>query len=139
MLEAPEVGLAVVRIFLGLLFVAHGLDILTVGMKRTTAFFDAFRVPLPKVTTPFAGLLQTVAGLAIVLGVFAQVAAGALVLLMIAAIAFVHGRFGFPNINIVGQNDDGYQLGVPGFEFNYSLIAGLLAIAIGGPGLWAIA
>lgn len=139
MIDEPGAGLAVVRILVGLLFFAHGLDILTVGMGRTKAFFRAFKVPVPDITTPLAGVVQAVGGLAMVVGLAADAAAGVLVALMVAAIWFVHGRFGFPNINIVGQTDDGgYQLGIPGFEFNVALIAGLLAVAIGGPGEWAI-
>ncbi|MGH8998516.1 MAG: DoxX family protein [Acidimicrobiia bacterium] len=139
MLEEHGIGLAVVRIMIGLLFVAHGLDILTAGMARTVAFFEAYKVPMHKVTAPLAGVLQVAGGLAMVLGLGAQIGAWALAALMVGAIWYVHGRCGFPNINIVGQADDGSpQFGMPGFEFNYALIAGLLAVAIGGPGRWAI-
>lgn len=138
MLEEPEIGLAITRTIIGLLFLAHGLDILTVGMGRTTQFFTAFKVPIPKVSTVFAGVLQTAGGVAMIAGFYAQVAAWALVLLMLAAVYFVHGRFGFPNINIIGQTNEGYQLGMPGFEFNLALIAGLLVVAVGGPGAWAV-
>jgi len=139
MIEEPGAGLALVRILVGLLFLAHGADILTAGMGRTKVFFKAFRVPVPELTTPLAGVVQTAAGLAMVLGFAADVAAWMLIALMAAAIYFVHGRFGFPNINITGENDDGsYRLGIPGFEFNVALIAGLLAVAIGGAGKWSI-
>lgn len=139
MIDEPGAGLAAVRILVGLLFFAHGLDILTAGMGRTKVFFQAFNVPLPEVTTPLAGVVQAVAGLALILGVAADVAAWVLIALMVGAIYFVHGRFGFPNINITGENADGsYRLGIPGFEFNVALIAGLLAVAIGGAGKWAI-
>ena len=139
MIDDPGAGLAVVRILVGLLFFAHGLDIITVGMGRTKVFFKAFEVPAPEVTTPLAGVVQAVGGLAMVIGLDADVAAWVLTALMVGAIWFVHRRFGFPNINITGQNDDGsYQLGIPGFEFNVALIAALLAVAIGGAGKWSI-
>jgi putative oxidoreductase len=139
MIDEPGAGLAVVRILVGFLFFAHGLDIMTAGMGRTKVFFKAFKVPAPDVTTPLAGVVQVLGGLAMIVGLGADVAAWVLTGLMIAAIWFVHGRFGFPNINITGQNDDGsYQLGIPGFEFNVALIAGLLAVAIGGAGKWSI-
>lgn len=139
MIEEPGAGLAAVRILVGFLFFAHGLDIVTVGMGRTKAFFKAFRVPASDITTPLAGIVQTLAGLAMIIGLGADVAAWVLIALMVLAMYYVHGRFGFPNINITGQNDDGsYQLGMPGFEFNVALIAGLLAVAIGGAGKWAI-
>ena len=139
MIDEPGAGLAVVRILVGFLFFAHGLDILTAGMGRTKDFFKAFKVPMADVTTPFAGVLQAAGGLAMIIGLGADVAAAALVVLMILAMYYVHGRFGFPNINITGQNEDGsYKLGMPGFEFNVALIAGLLAVAIGGAGKWSI-
>jgi putative oxidoreductase len=139
MIDEPGAGLAVVRILVGLLFFAHGLDILTAGMGRTKVFFRAFKVPVPDIMTPAAGVIQAVGGLAMIVGLGADVAAAVLTVLMIAAIYYVHGQFGFPNINITGQNDDGsYQLGIPGFEFNVALIAGLLAVVIGGAGKWSI-
>jgi putative oxidoreductase len=139
MIEEPGAGLAVVRILVGLLFFAHGLDILTAGMGRTKAFFSAFKVPMVDVMTPAAGVVQAAGGLAMIIGLGADVAAWVLTALMVGAIYYVHGRFGFPNINITGQNDDGsYKLGMPGFEFNVALIAGLLAVAIGGAGKWSI-
>src|ERR1044072_1002732 len=139
MLDEPRAGLAAVRILVGFLFFAHGLDILTAGMGRTKEFFKAFKVPMADVTTPLAGVVQAAGGLAMIIGLGADVAAGVLIVLMVLAIYYVHGRFGFPNINITGQNDDGsYKLGMPGFEFNVALIAGLLAVAIGGAGKWSI-
>jgi putative oxidoreductase len=138
-IDEPGAGLAVVRILIGLLFLAHGADILTAGMGRTKVFFKAFKVPAADLTTPLAGIVQTVGGLAMVVGLAADVAAWVLIALMVAAIYFVHGRFGFPNINITGEHEDGsYQLGLPGFEFNVALIAGLLAVAVGGGGKWSI-
>lgn len=139
MIDEPGAGLAVVRILVGLLFFAHGLDILTAGMGRTKVFFQAFKVPAADVMTPLASVVQAVGGLAMIIGLGADVAAAVLTLVMVGAVYYVHGRFGFPNINITGQNPDGsYQLGIPGFEFNVALIAGLLAVVVGGPGKWAI-
>ena len=139
MIDEPGAGLAVVRILVGLLFFAHGLDILTAGMGRTKVFFQAFKVPAPDIMTPLAGVVQAVGGLAMIVGFAADVAAAVLTVVMIGAIYFVHGQFGFPNINITGQNADGsYKLGIPGFEFNVALIAGLLAVVIGGAGKWSI-
>jgi putative oxidoreductase len=140
MMEEQGAGLLVVRVLIGLLFFAHGLDILTpAGAKRTVGFFAAYKVPMASVSAPLAGVAQVLAGLAMILGLGAQIGAWVLVGVMVGAIAYVHGRFGFPNINIVGQTPEGApQLGMPGYEFNVALIAGLLAVAIGGPGAWAI-
>lgn len=139
MWEEPGGGLAAVRIIVGLLFFAHGLDILTAGKQRTIDFFAAYKVPRAAISAPLAGVAQVVAGLAMILGLGAQIGAIVLIGVMVGAIAYVHGRFGFPNIHIVGQNDDGSPVfAMPGYEFNVALIAGLLAVAIGGPGSWAI-
>lgn len=140
MWEEPGGGLAAVRIIVGLLFFAHGLDIVTAGKQRTIDFFTAYKVPMAPISAPLAGVAQLLAGLAMILGLGAQIGAIVCLGVMVGAIAYVHGRFGFPNINITGQNPDGSPvMGMPGYEFNVALIAGLLAIAIGGPGEWAIA
>ncbi len=139
MWEETGGGLFAVRLVIGLLFFAHGLDILTAGKQRTIDFFAAFKVPMAQISAPLAGVAQTLAGLAMILGLGAQVGAIAMIALMVGAIFYVHGRFGFPNINIVGQQDDGSPVfAMPGYEFNVALIGGLLAVAIGGPGVWAI-
>jgi putative oxidoreductase len=139
MWEETGGGLLAVRIVMGLLFFAHGLDILTAGKQRTIDFFAAYKVPLAKLSAVASGYAQALAGLAMLLGLGAQIGAIAMVALMVGAMYYVHGRFGFPNIHIVGQKEDGSpEFAMPGYEFNVALIGGLLAIAIGGPGSWAI-
>ncbi len=140
MWEEPEAGLTAVRIIIGLLFLAHGLDILTAGKERTVAFFQAYKVPMAAASAPLAGVAQFLSGLAMIIGLGAQIGAIVCIAVMVGAILYVHGRVGFPNINITGQDEHGAPLfGMPGYEFNVALVAGLLAVAIGGPGEWAIA
>jgi putative oxidoreductase len=56
-----------------------------------------------------------------------------LILSMIGAMLTVQLRYGFSSINTIGLTPDGPVFGPPGYEINLLYIAGLLALALGGP------
>ncbi len=72
-----------------------------------------------------SALVETFGGLALVLGLVTPLAAGLLVANLMMAIITVHRRNGFWSAN-------------RGFEFPLTLIGGLLAIGLAGPGDYAV-
>jgi putative oxidoreductase len=132
----PSWSRLVVRLALGVVFVAHGGQKVFgwfggPGLKGTIqAFQQHLKVPPPATVT--AALLEFLGGLAMLAGFLARPAAVGLIVVMLVAIAKVHGRHGF-FINFSGTPGKGH-----GFEFNFVLIAMALSILIAGAGALSI-
>ena len=58
--------------------------------------------------------------------------------LALVAMFTVHVRYGFSSINTIGLTPAGPVFGPPGYEINLLYIAGLLALALIGPGALSI-
>ena len=132
----PSWSHALVRLALGVVFVAHGSQKVFgwfggPGLKATIQMFQQYmKVPPPATVT--AALIELLGGLAMLLGLLARPAALGLIVVMLVAIVKVHGRHGF-FINFSGTPGKGH-----GFEFNFVIIAMALSILIGGAGAWSI-
>ena len=117
-----DAALFIFRVTLGLVFVAHGWQKLFVqGPVETAGQFSAFGVPQAKLSAYIAGVGELVGGALLVVGLLTTFIAGALALLMVAALYFVHLSRGI-------FVSDG------GFEYVAVLIAGLFIIVVFGSG-----
>jgi putative oxidoreductase len=123
---AVDVSLLLLRIIVGVIFAAHGAQKLFGvwggrGLAATVA-------PPPDGMGPL-GYLVTIGeffgGLGLIVGFLTRFSAASLIVIMIGAIAMVHGKNGFFQ-----------QAG--GFEYNLALIGLLLPIFICGPGKLSI-
>lgn len=64
-------GLALIRIMMGIVLVYHGyLKITKLGWA--VGFFGKVGIPIPSVSGPFITLLETVGGLALIVGLFTR-------------------------------------------------------------------
>jgi putative oxidoreductase len=118
-----DISLVLVRVVVGVIFVAHGAQKL----------FGAFGGPGLAGTVNMLGSLaypvtigEFFGGLGLIVGFLSRFSAASLILIMLGAIAMVHGQHGF-------FASDG------GFEYNFALIGLLLPILIAGPGRFAVA
>ena len=120
------IALAVLRVAIGFLFLAHGWQKFNqFTIPGTTAAFEQMGVPAAGLVAPLMATLEVAGGLALILGLLARVAGTALALAMIGAIVTVHAPFGI----FVADN---------GFELVLALAAGAAAIALLGAGRFSL-
>ena len=116
-----DISLAILRLALGAVFIAHGGQKLFVyGLDGVTAGFTQMGAPLPSLTAPLVAFTELLGGIALVIGLLTRVAAAGLAVTMLGAIFIAHLPNGFfaPN----------------GIEFTLTLFAGALALVFTGAG-----
>lgn len=117
-----DAALLLFRVMLGIIFVAHGWEKLFIsGTTATTGQFSAWGVPQPALSVWIAAVAELLGGAFLVVGLLTTFVAGALALLMLAAVYFVHLGAGF----FVSTN---------GLEFPLLIIISLMMIVVFGPG-----
>ena len=125
-----SLGLLLIRLVIGIPFIGHGAQKLFGwfgghGLKGTGGWMESIGLK-PGVTMAFlAGLSELVGGILFTLGFLTPLAGILLALTMIVAIIKVHAPNGFWTT----QN---------GYEFNLILLIVAIAVAIMGPGQYAV-
>jgi putative oxidoreductase len=120
-----NLALAVLRISLGAIFVAHGAQkLFTFGFAGVTGAFGHMGIPFAGFMGPFIALLEFFGGLALVFGLLTRLAALGLLFNMLGAIGFVHLKGGFflPS----------------GYEYALSLALSSLALVFAGAGEYSL-
>lgn len=118
-------GIGILRIVLGTIFMAHGLQkLLEFGLSGTAGAFGQMGIPLPTLSAAVVMTAELLGGLALVLGLFTRLAAVPLAVTMLVAMLAVHrpGGFFLPE----------------GIEYTLTLLGANLSLMLAGPGAWAL-
>ncbi|MCA0756254.1 DoxX family protein [Paenibacillus sp. N4] len=123
-------GLLIVRVVVGLLFVGHGAQKLFgwfggYGIKGTGGWLESIGVKPGVAMAVVAGLMELVGGLLFTLGLLTPLAAALIVMTMLVAIVKVHGANG------IWSTSNGY-------EYNLVLIAIAIGVALIGAGDYSV-
>jgi putative oxidoreductase len=114
-------GLTVLRLVVGIVFLAHGWQkLFTMHISGVTGFLGMSGIPIPGISAIVLTSVELLAGLALILGIVTRWAALLLAFDMVVAILAVHLKNGFfmPR----------------GYEFALTLLAACIALSLTGPG-----
>ncbi|HEX3509956.1 MAG TPA: DoxX family protein [Solirubrobacteraceae bacterium] len=125
-----KLGLAVLRMVIGGLFIGHGLQKLAgwfggAGMEATGETFEAIGLRPGKIHAGAAGAAEAGGGAMLAAGLFTPLASSLLSGVMITAVRKVHLA-------------NGPWVTKSGYEYNLVLLASLFALAELGPGEWSL-
>lgn len=109
----------ILRVALGVIFIVHGYPKLFRQFNQTSKFFGSIGLKPAKFWVLAVGIVEFFGGIALVLGIFTQVAALFIAINMLGAIFKVSGKKGFAG----------------GYEFDLILLAAALALLFLGPGI----
>lgn len=121
-----DIGLLLTRVLLGVVLIAHGWEkFFTNGIAGTAEFFDSMGIPAAQAAATFAGLVELVGGILLIIGLLTPIVSVLVAVVMIGAYFFVHMGNG------IYVGDNGWEL---------VAVIGLAAVVFGlvGPGRYSI-
>jgi putative oxidoreductase len=97
-----SIGMLLIRIVVGLLFIGHGTQKLFGwfgghGRVGTAGFLGSLGYPVPGAAAVFGGVAEAGGGLLLALGLLTPLASAAIIVMMVSAILAVHVRNGLWN------------------------------------------
>lgn len=130
--ETINLALLIVRIGLGLVFLAHGIKH-AMGRDKTIGWFGSIGFKSPGFQWFASTATEIGIGVLMIVGLITSVAAAALIAVMVVAFWTVHRSAGFFITSFMKPDVD-----VEGYEYVLTLAVMALALAVAGPGEWSI-
>lgn len=118
---SPFAG-TVLRLAVGVIFIAHGFDKLNNGVNGFAGFLASLNVPAPDLMAWLVTILELGGGVLLILGLATRAVALAFVVMMVFTISLVKAEVG-----LIGAEG-------AGAEIDLMLLAGALALVLMGPG-----
>ena len=125
-----NIGLLIIRVVIGLIFMGHGAQKLFgwfggYGIKGTGGWFESIGIKPGAAMALLAGLTELIGGILFTLGLLTPLAGIMIAGTMVMAIAKVHAPNG------LWSTENGY-------EYNLTVIAVVIGVALIGPGQYAL-
>lgn len=115
-----ELGLFIVRVLTGVIFLLHGFSKFQGGIDGTTGFFQS--IGLPGFLAPVVAIIEILGGLLLILGLLTRIAGVALTVIMVGVL--LTAKAGQP-----------FMMGT---EFDYLLLFTSLQLALAGSALLSV-
>lgn len=125
MFKKYEIGTLILRVVLGLTFFIHGLAKFQGGIGNTAGWFDS--IGIPGFMAYIVALIETVGGIAMILGLGTRVVSILFAIVLLGAILTVKLAAGF-----IGNGQ------MAGYELDLLLIAISIFLAINGSKMYSI-
>jgi len=120
--RGDQLGIALLRIMVGAVFVAHGAQkLFVIGVGGVSHMLHGLGIPMAYPMAIVVTLVEFGGGIALILGVATRYAAALLVINMAVAVFKVHLH-------------NGFFLNKGGFEYALTLLVANLALLLAGPG-----
>lgn len=125
-----DIGLLLIRLVIGILFIGHGAQKLFGwfggnGLKGTGGWFESVGIKPGYAMALLAGLVEVLGGVSFAVGLLTPIAGIMIAATMVVSIAKVHGG-------------NGVWAQANGYEYNLTLLAVAIGIALIGPGQYAL-
>jgi putative oxidoreductase len=125
-----NIGLLIIRVVIGVIFMGHGAQKLFgwfggYGIKGTGGWFESIGIKPGAAMALLAGLTELIGGILFTLGLLTPLAGIMIAGTMVMAIAKVHAPNG------LWSTENGY-------EYNLTVIAAVIGVALIGPGKYAL-
>ena len=135
--KAANLALLIVRVTLGVIFIAHGGQKLFGwfgggGLEPVAGFLGSLGIPLPKIMAVLVGIAEFGGGLGVLVGLLTRVAACGPLAVMIVGIFKVHLANGF-FMNWYNIPNQGH-----GIEYCLALASMALVLVIRGAGAYSL-
>jgi putative oxidoreductase len=138
-LSARDLGCLVLRLGLGLIFLAHGYQkfSLVTDEGRTWTWGNAWGPFMPEWMQATVAFVEVLGGLALLLGLFTRVAAVCLCLVQFGALYLVFDHRDFIRSEF-GEKSAAFSYLKVGWEYNFSLIMQCAAVILLGAGMVSV-
>jgi putative oxidoreductase len=118
-------GLTILRVVVGIIFLAHGYQkLFKFGFHGVAEMFGHLGIPLPALFAVVVTLVEFVGGILLIIGFATRIAAALIAIDMVVAIFAVHLKRGFFNPG--------------GFEYPLILLAATLCLVLAGGGAFSL-
>ena len=117
-------GIFLLRLVVGVIFVMHGWQKLSMGFQNVGSFLGSLGIPLPTLAAVVLTVVELLGGIALIIGLGVRYIAPLLAIDMLIAIVLVHAKNGF--------------FAPKGVEFPLLLLAANINLVVAGAGALSV-